>query len=364
MRSNVRAWIAVWQVLEDPHAFAYADSGNGERILALAQSGGSRRFARAIYGSRWAGATLSIENQHEAVEHRGARPGEAAAGGRHERPGGAFRQRRVAALRTRQMVSGRPATALEAWHYWQFSGVPLLAVATTAQDETDTTARRSGRCANTGGGWVSIRATSSTLTGSTICIKGSNSRSISIQPINWKIRRGRHVRRVFEQGLNTPVEAWCCRCNVLQGKTGWNGKPDLVNTAGEASAAGRFSSGPATAAVTWVNRRIFCRLKPDPAVLRAPLCVPAARAMMASATPPNNGTERDRNQKVGESAPADRHRRTLCVETLANAYRFLPPSTARRMRELRVLKPRGATRSMPVVIEGYAATRRGSGASK
>ncbi len=101
--------MAVWRVLEDPRVTLPYTDEQWERILAL---GG--QVDREICDGRYPAdhgrrADLRVDRRHgrRGVEHRGAGPREAAAGGAFAGPPArAFRAGRAAALRARQVVSG------------------------------------------------------------------------------------------------------------------------------------------------------------------------------------------------------------------------------------------------------------------
>ena len=168
------------------------------------------------------------------------------------------------------------------------------------------------------------------------------------------------IRRVFEQGLNTPV-GMVLPLQRAAGKSGAEWQTGLWMLRGERlyllpgdSPVGLRLPLPS---LPWVSPKDLPEVhEPDPMVLHAPLPVPARGvAITAPPTGARKATERDRKPKVGESA-AWIVRRALCVEPRGGRLHiFMPPVDGAEdyVEVLAALEDTASHLDMPVVIEGY-----------
>jgi uncharacterized protein (DUF2126 family)/transglutaminase-like putative cysteine protease len=363
--------MAVWRVLEDPRVTLPYTDRQWERILALGSQvdreicsgdirltmGGEPTFVSIdnMEGEEWNTAALGPEKR-------------LLAGRLLERLAERFASGGLLHYGQGKWYPGEPLPRWALACYWRIDGVPLwknremLARDEAAYDFGVTEAERFAKTLAMRLG-VNPEYVTPAFEDPFYHLHQERQLPINVEPaknqLSDPLERER-IRRVFEQGLDTPV-GMVLPLQRGMGKSGPEWQTGLWMLRGQHlyllpgdSPVGLRLPLPS---LPWVSPKDTPEVhEPDPMVMRAPLPVPARGVKItAPPVPSRKGTERDRKPKVGESAPWI-VRRALCVEPRGGRLHiFMPPVDGADdyVELLAALEDTAAHLNLPVVIEGY-----------
>jgi len=363
--------MAIWRVLEDPRVTLPYTDQQWERILALGTQVDREICTGDIRLTMGGEPTfVSIDNMEGEEWNTGALgPEKRLLGGRLlERLAERFASGGLLHYGQGKWYPGEPLPRWALACYWRIDGVPLWENRELlARDEVESKfgAAEAERFAQT----LAMRLgldpgyVMPAFENEFYHLHQERQLPINVEPATNQLAdplERERIRKVFEQGLSMPV-GMVLPLQRAAGKSGPEWQTGLWMLRGE-----KLYLLPGDSPVglrlplsglPWVNPKDVPEVhEADPAVLRAPLPIPARGVKIAApSTASRKVNERDRKPKVGESAPWI-VRKALCVEPRGGRLHvFMPPVDRAEdyVELLAALEDTAAQLAMPVVIEGY-----------